>query len=88
MPDRGHFTSEEAYYSTLFHELSHSTGHQSRLARKSLMEAKGIDAMGELRKVYAEEELVAEMAASFLNAHAGILEAGFENSASYLQEMD
>jgi antirestriction protein ArdC len=40
---------------------------------------------GEDHKIYAEEELVAEMAASFLNAHAGIMEAEVENSAAYLQ---
>ena len=85
MPERRFFTSEEAYYSTLFHELSHSTGHESRLARASLLENKGIDAEGEARKTYAEEELVAEMGASFLCAHAGIIEAELENSAAYLQ---
>ena len=85
MPERRFFNSEEAYYSTLFHELAHSTGHESRLARPSLLENKGIDAEGEARKTYAEEELVAEMGASFLCAHAGIIEAELENSAAYLQ---
>ena len=85
MPERRFFISEEAYYSTLFHELSHSTGHASRLARASLLENKGMDAEGEGRKTYAEEELVAEMGASFLCAHAGIIEAELENSAAYLQ---
>jgi antirestriction protein ArdC len=86
MPERCFFTSEEAYFSTLFHELTHSTGHQSRLARQSLLENKGMDATaGEARKVYAEEELVAEMGASFLSAHAGFIEAELENSAAYLQ---
>ena len=85
MPERRFFTSEEAYYSTLFHELTHASGHQSRLARASLLESKGIEANGEARKTYAEEELVAEMGASFLCAHAGIIEAELENSAAYLQ---
>ena len=85
MPEMGFFESEETYYSTLFHELAHSTGHQSRLARKSLMENKGVDSTGEAKKIYAEEELVAEMAASFLNAEAGIMKAEIENSAAYLQ---
>jgi antirestriction protein ArdC len=85
MPERGFFDSEEAYYSTLFHELAHSTGHASRLARASLLENKGIDAEGTARKTYAEEELVAEMGASFLNAHAGIMEEEISNSAAYLQ---
>ena len=65
--------------------MSHSTGHESRLTRASLLENKGFDAAGEARKTYAEEELVAEMGASFLNAHAGIIEAEIQNSASYLQ---
>lgn len=85
MPERGYFHSEEAYYSTLFHELSHAAGHLSRLARKSLLENKGIMAGGTARKIYAEEELVAEMGASFLNAHAGIVEEELANSAAYLQ---
>lgn len=86
MPEPGYFSSEEALFSTLFHELAHSTGHASRLARPSLMENKGIDAAGDTaRKVYAEEELVAEMSASFLNAHAGIMEDELANSAAYLQ---
>lgn len=86
MPETRYFTDEEAYYSTLFHELTHSTGHQSRLARKSLLENKGIDAHEhEARKTYAEEELVAEMGAAFLNAHAGIIEPQLENSTAYLQ---
>ena len=85
MPERCFFTSEEALFSTLFHELTHATGHPSRLARRSLIESKGIDAEGEARKTYAEEELVAEMGASFLNAHAGIIEAEIQNSAAYLQ---
>ena len=86
MPERGFFESEEAYYSTLFHEHVHSSGSASRLARKSLLENKGIDDAGDsARKTYAEEELVAEMGASFLNAHAGIAEDELANSAAYLQ---
>lgn len=85
MPERFFFDSEEAYYSTLFHELAHSTGHVSRLARPSLLENKGIEAEDTHRKIYAEQELVAEMGASFLNAHAGLIEDELSNSAAYLQ---
>lgn len=86
MPASRYFESEEGYYSTLFHELVHSTGHASRLARKSLFENKGMDALeGDARQIYAEEELVAEMGASFLNAFAGIFDDEASNSASYLQ---
>lgn len=86
MPEPEFFDGEEAYYSTLFHELVHSTGHASRLSRQSLLENRGIDASGDsARKIYAEEELVAEMGASFLNAHAGIMEDELTNAAAYLQ---
>lgn len=86
MPERWFFEKEDGYYSTLFHELVHSTGHASRLARQSLLENKGINETGSTgRKVYAEEELVAEMGAAFLNAHAGIIEGEVTNSAAYLQ---
>jgi antirestriction protein ArdC len=85
MPEKGYFESEEAYYSTLFHELAHSTGHASRLARKSLLENRGIDAAGDTaRKTYAEEELVAEMGASFLNAHECMIEVNLTISYSFL----
>ena len=84
MPERRYFIGEEQYFTSLFHELCHSSGHSSRLARKSLLDNKGMNAGGEARKIYVEEELVAEMGASFLNAHAGI-HGELENSAAYLQ---
>ncbi len=33
MPSRNTFESAESYYSTLFHELTHSTGHPKRIGR-------------------------------------------------------
>ena len=36
VPRRNTFTSSEAFYSVLFHELTHSTGHEGRLNRKTL----------------------------------------------------
>jgi antirestriction protein ArdC len=76
----GQFESPEAYYSTLFHELTHSTGHVTRLNREGIA--------GEIERgseAYAREELIAEMGASFLCAHTGIdREAVTENSAAYL----
>jgi antirestriction protein ArdC len=86
MPEKDYFVSEEAFFGTLFHELAHSTGHASRLARRSLMNSAGINSTSDTaRKTYAEEELVAEMAASFLNAEAGIIEEEIENSAAYIK---
>jgi len=81
MPEPENMATEEAYFSTLFHELTHSTGHASRLARKTLMENRGMHSHG---TTYAEEELVAEMGAAFLSAHAGIFETEAENSTAYL----
>ena len=85
MPSRETFRAEWRFYKTLFHELAHATGHQERLNRPSLVDNRGSSAVGEARKIYCLEELVAEMTAAFLGAHAGIIEDGFENSAAYLQ---
>lgn len=80
MPDRERFESQESYYGTLFHELTHSTGHPSRLNRTTLTEAAGFGS-----NPYCKEELVAEMGAAFLCGHAGIGETVLENSAAYVQ---
>lgn len=85
MPSRETYFSEQGFYSDLFHELAHSTGHESRLSRKSLLENRGFSRSGEASKIYGLEELVAEMAAAFLGAEAGIIEDDFENSAAYLK---
>ncbi len=76
IPKITYFESSEAYYKTLFHELAHSTGSAKRLNRQ-MANSFGSDD-------YAFEELVAELTASFLASEAGILDATFENSASYL----
>lgn len=80
MPPMQSFVSSEAYYSTLFHELVHSTGHEKRLNRKTLTE------MAEFgSEPYSIEELVAELGTCFLSSHTGILEKEFKNSAAYIQ---
>lgn len=85
MPSRETFCAEWRYYNTLFHELAHATGHQSRLNRPTLTENRGMHVVGSDKKIYCQEELVAEMTAAFLGAHAGIVEDGQENSAAYLK---
>lgn len=86
VPSRETFRAEWRFFKTLFHELAHATGHASRLNRKTLIENRGMFAPGaEGRKTYCEEELVAEMTAAFVGAHAGIIEDDFENSAAYLR---
>lgn len=76
MPAMSRFEKGEDYYSTLFHELAHSTGHESRLNR-SMKAAFG-------SSVYAREELVAEMTAAYLCAECGIIDQTIEQSAAYL----
>jgi antirestriction protein ArdC len=71
--------SNEGYYSTLFHELAHSTGHESRLNRKELLASDGFGTAA-----YAKEELTAEMTAAFLSAITGIGQAT-DNSAAYIE---
>ena len=85
MPGRETFATEERFYKSLFHELTHATGHASRLARNTLLENKGMTAAGTAQRTYAKEELVAEMGAAFLTAHAGIVLDDFENAAAYLK---
>lgn len=79
MPVQTRFASVEEYYSTLFHELSHSTGHSTRLDRKLDTAPKPFGSPD-----YGKEELVAEMSAAFLSGHAGIQPAVIANQASYL----
>ncbi|QDV90571.1 DNA primase TraC [Phycisphaerae bacterium RAS2] len=80
LPEPNRFASCEEYYSTLFHELAHSTGHSKRLDRKLDTEPQPFGSPD-----YGREELVAEMAAAFLSAHAGIKPVTIENQAAYLQ---
>jgi antirestriction protein ArdC len=83
MPAPELFRSTEEYYSVLFHELTHSTGHESRLKRKGVNGTEGEwSAFGS--QSYSQEELVAEMGAAFLCGQAGIVERTLNNSASYI----
>ena len=84
MPVPERFQSGQDYYSVLFHELTHSTGHASRLNRKGISGEEGEwSAFGSTP--YAKEELVAEMGAAFLSGQAGIVERTLDNSAAYVQ---
>jgi antirestriction protein ArdC len=80
VPARSAFDSAEEFYSTLFHELTHSTGHPSRLGREGIMEHNPFGS-----EDYSKEELVAEMGAAMLCGVAGIQSRTLDNSASYLQ---
>ena len=80
MPRREHFKTPEEFFSTLYHEAIHSSGHESRLNRKNSCEVR---TFGD--EAYSKEELIAEMGASFLCARAGIENTTIDNSAAYIQ---
>jgi antirestriction protein ArdC len=78
MPEMDKFHSSEEYYSTLFHEVVHSTGHEKRLDR--------LDNSYFGDHSYSREELVAEIGSSFLRHLCGIEDERTDaNSASYLK---
>ncbi len=78
VPKLSQFQQMEEYYSTLFHELTHSTGHHSRLNRINDVAAFG-------SHDYSREELCAELGSAFLVNHCGLeTESSFNNSAAYL----
>ena len=73
------FESPEAYYSTMFHELGHSTGHETRLNRPGVT---GRVVFGSCD--YSREELIAELTSAFVCAEVGIDNSNLENAASYI----
>ena len=79
MPVPEQFENNAEYYSTLFHELTHSTGHPKRLNRIVKSAAFGDDD-------YSIEELVAEIGSASILATLGIEnESSFRNSTAYIQ---
>ncbi len=80
IPSRTAFIGQAEYYSTLFHELVHSTGHAKRLGREGFDSPQrfGSDS-------YSREELIAEMGSAMLCSVAGIEESTLDNSAAYLR---
>jgi antirestriction protein ArdC len=80
MPFRTAFETQAEYYSTLFHELTHSTGHAKRLGREGVEK---IQPFGS--EDYSKEELVAEMGSAMLCGVAGIEQTTISNSAAYLR---
>jgi len=79
VPCIAQFPNTAEYYSTIFHELTHSTGHAKRLNRIEKPAFFGPEA-------YSKEELVAEIGAAALVNHAGLETANsFRNNAAYVQ---
>jgi len=75
MPEMSAFKTSEDYYATLFHEMAHSTGHESRLNRK-LDTSFG-------NENYSQEELIAEFTSAMLCSVAGI-DNTLNDSAAYI----
>lgn len=80
VPPLKEFKTPEGYYSTLFHEMVHSTGHKDRLNRKELTKKASFGS-----STYSKEELTAELGASMLCGETGIINETIDNSASYVQ---
>lgn len=70
------YSATDAWYATLFHELIHWTGHPKRLNRERHRK------FGD--KVYANEELIAEMGSAFLCSDFDISTRQYADQASYI----
>jgi len=75
VPNMSDFLSTNDYYSTLYHEIAHATGHETRLNR----DLTGV--FGD--HSYSKEELIAELTAAMLTNHAG-LTVNVDNTAAYI----
>lgn len=79
LPLMEQFKNVPEYYSTVFHECIHSTGHDKRLARLTKTAHFG-------NEEYSKEELVAEIGSAVLMNDLAIeTEGSFRNSAAYVQ---
>ena len=79
LPLRKQFISTAEYYGTVFHEISHSTGHASRLNRLSRAAFFGTEE-------YSKEELVAEISSCALVNYCGLESStSLRNNAAYIQ---
>jgi antirestriction protein ArdC len=77
LPFKNQFRDQTAYYGTVFHELAHWTGHESRLKREQKAKEENLTA-------YAFEELIAELSTAYILATLGI-EMKITNNAAYIQ---
>lgn len=78
VPLKEQFKNGEAFYGTLFHEMSHASGAQNRLNRLASGDHFGSPS-------YAREELVAELTAALLSTRYGMEKNLKDDSARYLK---
>ena len=82
MPLMGQFREQSEYYSTIFHEVIHSTMKESRCNRNG--DKKEDTIFGS--EVYSKEELIAEIgSANILNIIEIETKKSFRNSVAYIQ---
>ncbi len=87
MPPGSHFLEQkgysatQAYYYALGHELTHWSGHYSRLNRKLVTNPQTREELD----LYAREEMVAEATALLILAETGRLPTDISNHAKYFQ---
>lgn len=77
VPEKEQFKSGEAFYGTLFHEMTHSTGAEGMLDRIKPT------AFGSAE--YAREELVAELGSALVAQRYGMVKHIKEDSCAYLK---
>ena len=81
LPDINCFDSVKSYLHVFYHELVHSTGHSSRLAREAITEPQPFGSW-----CYSKEELVAELGSSFLMQERKLSsDEIIQDSAAYIQ---
>ena len=78
LPLKTQFETLQGYYSTIFHELGHSTGHKSRLNRSTLTEQAAFGSA-----TYSREELVAEITSAMISSELGFTSELMDNSVAY-----
>lgn len=77
VPEKRQFKDGEAFYGTLFHEMTHSTG------AKGVLDRLEPTAFGS--KEYAREELVAELGSALVSQRYGMTKHIKEDSCAYLK---
>ena len=81
IPCKEQYQNIEEFYSTLFHEMTHSTGHKVRLDREDIKDCVYFGSEN-----YSKEELCAELGSAFLINKLGIESSkSFKNSTAYIQ---
>lgn len=81
VPCKEQYTVANEFYSVLFHEITHSTGHKTRLDRFTTGAAAMFGS-----ETYSKEELVAELGSAIILNQLGIeTPQTFKNSAAYIQ---